>query len=429
MSAHLVRRACSLVLALAGALACGGCPEESAGGCELDNDCPQGFVCLAGVCWQSPQEGEPIGPGEEPQTQDDGGTGDDGPGPADDGPAGDDGPAADEGGGDDGQAEDQAPPWSIVPGRGVGPATVSQSLANPTTLDQARAALGEPGSLAEGATYTMSFQAGRLWLVGIDVNGSKSFDGPDHVLTAIAREGLNAQTLQGLRVGSTLAEVRGALGQPDHTEVLPASETFEGGRVDEYFRLGLFVNYGPTDLAKALSVTRVYSLPGGSFDPAAGTLTYNGTTLYLGDGNSTGDPQSRHRAAVGEPDWPGGFEKEVVSGGTPVDVQFYVDSYRIQGMEFIGVDTVAGMFERDKLVLVGLYPFYYGQAANGTRIGSTKAEMDARYGAPTVRQDPAWDGALFLYTTGTRKLGVLYTNDGQSQSDTVVMLLLNYQEG
>jgi len=322
-------------------------------------------------------------------------------------------------------AED--PAWPIEAGRGVGPVDVSLSLASFTTLDQVRAALWEDGSLVPDATYTMSFLGDRLWVAGIDVNGSKSFDGPDHVLSVIARPGLDAQTPQGLRVGSTQAEVRAGLGEPDHSEVLAASEGFEGGRVDEYFGLGLFVNYGPDDLARAITVTRVYSAPDGSFDPVAGTLTYGGTTIYLGNGLSTGDAQAVHRAAVGEPDWPSGFERVVETGGDPVSVQFYVDSYRIQGLEFIGVDTVAGVYERDRLVLVALYPFYYGQAADGLRIGSPKSALDAAYGAPTVVQDPAWTGVLYVYTAGTRELGALFTDDGQDADDTAVMLLLNYQ--
>jgi hypothetical protein len=424
-TARFARSACPLVLALAGALACGGCPEEDSGGCELDGDCPPGFVCLVRVCWQNPQDGESIDPGEEPPAQDDGGPPGDEPGPADDGPAEDEG-----GGGDEGQAQDDgAPAWSIEAGRSIGPATVSRSLANFTTLSQLQAELGESGSLVSGATYTMSFVGDRLWAVGIDVNDSKTFDAPDHIISIIAREGLNARTPNGLTLGSAQADVRGALGQPDHSDDVAPSATSEGGSVDEYFRYGLFVNYDPAGLVKALTVTRVYSAPAGSFDPAAGTLTYGGTTIYLGDGNSTGDAQAVHRGAVGEPDWPSSFEKEIDSGGSPVDVLFYVDSYRIQGLEFIGVDTVAGMFEKDRLVLVGLYPFYYGQAANGVRIGSPKSALDAAYGAPTIVSDPAWTGVLYLYTTGTRKLGVLYTDDGQSPSDTAVMLILNYQEG
>jgi len=292
-----------------------------------------------------------------------------------------------------------------------------------------QAALGETGSLVPGATYTMSFLGDRLWVLGIDVNDTKTFDAADHVISAIAREGLNARTPNGLTLGSTFVDVRTSLGQPDNSELVLPSGQVEGGRLDAYFRLGLYVNYDAQDVVKAITVTRVYSLPTGSFDPAAGTLTYGGRTIYLGDGNSTGDAQAVHRGAVGEPDWPSSFEKEVDSGGSPVDVLFYVDSYRIQGLEFIGVDTVAGMFEKDKLVLVALYPFYYGRAANGLQVGSPKSSLDALYGAPTVRQDPAWDGVLYLYTTGTRKLGVLYTNDGQSPADTAVMLILNYQEG
>jgi hypothetical protein len=319
------------------------------------------------------------------------------------------------------------PAWLIEAGRGVGPVDVSRSLALSTTLEEVRAALWEEGSLVPGATYTMSFLDDRLWVAGIDVNGNKTFDDPDHVISVIARPGLNAQTPQGLGVGSALTEVRAALGQPDHSAVLPPSESFEGGRVDEYFGLGLFVNYDPGDAAQALTVTRGYSSPGGSFDPEAGTLTYGGTTLYLGDGLTTGDPQAKHRQAVGEPDWPSGFERVIDVSGNPVSVQFYLDSYRIQGLEFIGVDTVASVYRRDKLVLVALYPFYFGQAANGLRVGSPKADLDALYGAPTTVQDPAWNGTLYVYTAGTRKLGALFTRDGQSPEDTAVMLILNYQ--
>jgi len=319
------------------------------------------------------------------------------------------------------------PAWHIEAGLGVGPVEVSQSLAAPATLDAVRAALWEEGVLVPGATYSMSFLGDRLWVAGIDVNGSRTFDGPDHVLSVIARAGLDARTPEGLGVGSALAEVRAGLGAPDHSEVLAPAEGFEGGRVDEYFGLGLFVNYGPDDLAQAVTVTRVYSAPGGGFDPQAGTLTYQGTTLYLGDGLATGDPRAAHRAAVGEPDWPSGFEQVIDVGGTPVSVQFWVDSYRIQGLEFIGVDTVAGVYERDKLVLVALYPFYFGQAPNGVRVGSPRAELEAAYGPPTLVQDPAWSGVLHVYTAGERKLGALFTHDGQSPDDTAVMLLLNYQ--
>jgi hypothetical protein len=408
---------------LAVALGSAGC-QESSPACELNNDCPAGFVCLAGICWQDTRDGQEPQPEEGPPPGDDGGLlPDDGPEPGDDGglPP-DDGPEpGDDGGGED--AGDSAPAWVIVPGQSVGPLAVSQSLANMTTLAQVRGILGEPGVLLQGATYTMTFLQDRLWAVGIDVNGSKSFDDPDRVISIMAREGLNVRTQGGLTIGSTRAEVRGQLGQPDHFADLAPSGEYPGGRVDEYFRLGLFVGYGTDDVSTAYTVTRVLRAPDGRLDPTNGTLAFGSTTIYLGDGNYTGDSRSRHLGVLGEPDWHSTFDRTV--SGYPVT--FYLDSYRIQGLEFIGVDNVMGI-AKDKLVVVAVYPFYYGTTAQGLGVGSPKSAFTAQYGQPTPRYDATYQATVFVYTAGTRKLGVLFTHDGQAEADTAVMLVLNYQE-
>jgi len=35
---------------------------------------------------------------------------------------------------------------------------------------------------------------------------------------------------------------------------------------------------------------------------------------------------------------------------------------------------------------------------------------------------------MYIYTVGSHKFGIIYTNDGASMSDQAVMLMLNYQE-
>ena len=136
-----------------------------------------------------------------------------------------------------------------------------------------------------------------------------------------------------------------------------------------------------------------------------------------------------HRGVLGLPNWRSYFEAEVNTQYGAQDVELYVDSYRILGMEFVGGHDEIFIYSVDRLVAVTIYPFYYGETAYGHGVGSTKAEWESELGAPVEQlTDPTY-GVMFVYQASIDyKFAIMYTDDGVSQDDNAVLLVLNYQE-
>lgn len=388
------------------------CCTQGTTECKNDSDCNEGFRCVAGVCYLRFDGGEPAG--GDP----DGGTDAGDPGPPQDDDAG--GPADESGdiGGDPGE------PWIIQPGVGVGPLKVSQGLTTVHTLSEVQIALGESGN-STNVEYARSFCNDTLWVSGIETSGNKVFDSNDRVLTIMVRQGFNARTAEWIAPGSSLAYVHGqpAYAVPDRSVIAQPYGSYPGGLMESYFRMGAFLGYDENQNLSAFTVTRPFqTLPTGTINPAAATVTIGTTTIVCGDGTNSGTRRSVHRNLLGEPDAASNFT-QIVQGTA---VKFYLDSYRVLGFEFVGGDDVIGMYTVDKLVVLALYPLFYGQTAAGHGLGSKKSEWEQELGAPVAQKDdPTW-GTIFVYAAGSRYFAIMYTNQGASPDDVAILLVLNY---
>jgi len=82
------------------------------------------------------------------------------------------------------------------------------------------------------------------------------------------------------------------------------------------------------------------------------------------------------------------------------------------------------------VIAVMLYPLFYGRTAAGNGLGSTKAEWEAELDAPVaVKQDPNYEGTLHVYQPSAEHyFAITYSNNGASQDDVAVFMVLNYQE-
>ncbi|NMB76371.1 MAG: hypothetical protein GYA21_14735 [Myxococcales bacterium] len=389
------------------------CCTQGTTECKNDADCSEGFRCVAGVCYLRFDGGEPAG--DDPDAGIDAGD----PGPSQD-DGSDPGPA--EEGGDTGG--DPGEPWIIQPGVGVGPLKVSQGLTTAHQLSEIQVALGESGN-STGVEYARSFRNDTLWVSGIETSGNKVFDSNDRVLTIMVRKGFNARTAEWIAPGSSLAFVHGqpAYATPDRSVVAEPYGSYPGGLMESYFRMGAFLGYDENQNLSAFTVTRPFqTLPTGTINPAAATVTIGSTTIVCGDGTNSGTRRSVHRNLLGEPDAESTFT-QMVQG---TSVQFYLDSYRVLGFEFVGGDDVIGMTVVDKLVVLALYPLFYGQTAAGHGLGSKKSEWELELGAPVAQKnDPTW-GTIFVYTAGSRYFAIMYTNQGASPDDAAILLVLNY---
>ncbi|MBW2701936.1 MAG: hypothetical protein JRF33_14060 [Deltaproteobacteria bacterium] len=412
-----------LLLAFTLVSACGG----GSGACSNDQDCSPGFACNMGICEPMSSDGGWDADAGIDAGGDDGATGgDDGATGGDDGgTGGDDGGT----GGDDGATVvDEDPGLLIQPGTGIGSMQVTTNPSVPVTLSQIRNIVGEQGMNTSG-DYTLSFLSDTLWVSGLesDPEGYQVFDNPDMVITLTARTGMNAHTADGLGPGSTLAEVRAvpAWSNPDRTAIIPAGNGYAGGKMDEFFSRGLFIGYNESDVATSFAVTRTYLPPNGTITPTTATLRIGTTNILAGDGSDTGSPRYVHVGVLGTPDRHITYD-QVVGG---YDVTFYVDTYRVMGMEFIGVEEVSGLFDIDKLVAVVMYPLFYGSTSAGHRLGSTRSEWQSELGSsPEIKQDATSGSTMYIYTVASHKFGIVYANDGANMSDKAVMLMLNYQE-
>ncbi len=412
------------------------CSSSPPGRCTTHQDCNPGFYCLDGICRDTMGEpdagGEPADGGEPPADPGDPGPGD--PGPSDPGPS-DPGPGdADQPGDGDDAGADHATGWTITPGLGVGPLQVSSGPGDSAhVLGAIRTTLGESGQAVGQAKYTLSFHYQLLWATGIDSGApNQMFDDQDHVISLVIWPGLGASTAEGLGPGSTFSQVRAQAryANPDRSAVYPPYGEYPGGKMDFFFGLGLYIGYDADDVAAFFTVTRSYpQTPNATIDPAGGSLRFSTATVYCGDGYNSGSTQDVHRGVLGSPDWTYSFDTTVETGQYgPIDVQFYTDSYRVLGMEFVGGDDVIFTYIIDRLVLVMLYPPFYGKTAAGNGLGSARSSWEAELGAPVQElSDPNYQGKMFVYQAGSRQFGITYTNEGASPDDIATLLVLNYQ--
>lgn len=296
-----------------------------------------------------------------------------------------------------------------------------------------RSELGEQGTTVDSATYTLGFLDQTMSVTGIDSNSSpnQQFDNEDHIISVAAGQGLNATTIEGLGVGSTLNEVHavGRFASPDRSGVVPPYGQYPGGKMEYYFGQGFFVGYNSQDQAAFMTVTRPYPhAPDGTIDPAGGKLVFGGTSIECGDGYTTGTTRDVHQGVLGESDWDYSFNMDIDTQYGTQSVQFYIDSYRILGMELVGGDDTVFIYDVDRLVVVSLYLPYYGKTAAGHGLGTSKGDWESELGSPaTTYTDPNSGVISYIYNTGSRKFAVTYTNNGASQTDVAVFLVLNYQ--
>ena len=423
--------ALQLLLCLGFACSCSSTDEA----CEFDRDCLPGDLCIDGVCYRdSPDGGTDADAGQDDAGQDDAGQddagqdGSDGQDGQEDGGSDLDADGASEDGGDTGSDEGGDPPpppaWLIQPGLGLGDLKVSQGMDSAHSLQEVQTALQADGAACDAGDYTLAFLEDTLRATGIEVDDSDVFDGADHVIALTARAGLDARTVDGLAPGSSLAEVLAMpnYASPDHVAAWPDFGPTGGGKLAMYFSKGIFVNFDESDVATAVIVTRPLVPSTGILDPVAGTLQMAGHTFDCGDG-LIGSSRNEHRNRIGMPDWAYSFIREVQTTEGPVDIRFYIDSYRMMGLEFIGGEQlfVSG------LIAVVLYPLFYGATAAGHGVGSSKAEWETELDAPVnVKQDPAYDGTLYVYAAGMRHFGIVYTDDGAEDTDQATLLVLNY---
>ena len=144
--------------------------------------------------------------------------------------------------------------------------------------------------------------------------------------------------------------------------------------------------------------------------------------MLCGNGYQTGSKRNVHRDVFGEPDGTLGFSAQIGN----LNVNLYADSYRILGLEFFGGDDKLGMITVDRLVTIVMYPLFYGKTSAGNSIGSTKKSWQAEMGQPVaIQEDPEY-GRVFVYAAGSYYLGIMYTNDGASDQDAAVLVILNY---
>jgi hypothetical protein len=235
-----------------------------------------------------------------------------------------------------------------------------------------------------------------------------------------------------LRPGSTLSEVHqvATYASPDRSATIPPYGQYPGGLMESYFRLGAFFGYNDQNVVAAITVSRAYNQPpSGIINPATATLTFGGGVIECGDGYQSGSLRNVHRQILGEPDWASNFTTEIQTQYGPQDVQFYLDTYRILGMEVVGGDDEIFTYVIDRLVVVALYPLYYGKTAGGHGVGNSRAEWEQELGAQLrEKTDPTYNATVHIYAAGARLFGIIYANNGASADDKAVMLLLNYQE-
>ncbi len=408
-----------------------GCSSET-NGCDTDSDCMTGFICVSKVCYQRKDDGWDAGdagadPGSDPDTGSDTGSDhglDDGGDPGSD-------PGSDQAGdpGADMPADNESF-WSINPSVGIQAILVSQGVSSPHKLQESKLVLGEQGVALENAPFTLSFRNDTIWISGIDANDNQTFDDHDYVISVVANPGLNARTQEGLAVGDPRSSVLAnpTYSSPDHTAILDPSGDFPGGKLDEYFTTGVFFGYDEQDKVNAITVTRSYRPPDAIIIPEEAKLTF-GTdgSPFCGDGYTTGSKRDLHRGILGEPDMASVYQQEItLSDGTVITIDFFIDSYRIQGMEFIGGDDTYLWYDIDRTVSIILYPMFYGKTDGGNGIGTTRAMWQNEFGAPVdIKENTEYNTKTYIYQAGTRGIAVLYTNNGASFDDKATWIMLN----
>ncbi len=393
-----------------GLVCSGGICQNSLGweSCQIDFDCRAGYFCNHGVCV--------LDQGIHPDG-----------GPLPDG--GDPGSNPSDLGGDPGSDPGPGTSLLLTPGVGIGPVQVSASRSTYYTLGNVRSALGENGAAVGSAKFTLSFKNQTLSASGIDSNASPNqvFDNDDHVISLMAFSGLNAKTADGLGPGSTLAQVHGRYPSPDLATVVPAYNEYPGGKMEYYFTLGLFVGYNVSDVATFFTVTRPYQQPPNAvINPGSGTLKFGGTTILFGDGTDIGDLRSKHLGALGNPDWDYSFSLTIDTQYGPVPIDFYLDTYRILGLEIVGGDEP--QYNVTKLLVASIYAPFYGKTAAGHGLATSKAAWETELGVPgDVVTDQNTGITSHVYNAGSRKFAITYSDNGVSQDDIAVFLVLNYQ--
>jgi len=390
-----------------------------------------GFICVSKICYQRITDGDD-GDGYDGSDGFDGYDGYDGYDGNDgyDGyDGGDDGgdPGGDDGGDPGG---DQSQAWLITPGVSVGPLLVSQGMNSVHTLGEIQGHLGEAGTPIPDAPFALAFRNDTLWISGIDSNDSQVFDAGDSILSIMVRTGFDARTAEGLGPDSTRAQVRAvaAYANPDYAADLPPYGEFPGGKVDEYFSAGVYFGYDEAGVVTAVTVARSYRAPNATIDPANARIGFGATWIACGDGYQTGSKIDIHRGALGLPDWSRSFTQEItLQDGSTANIDFYLDSYRIQGMEFLGGDDTYLWYDVDRLVAIALYPMFYGTTASGHGIGSTRAEWESELGAPVdIKVSDETGAKTYVYQAGSKGFAIYYNNNGDLMTDQATWLMLNF---
>jgi hypothetical protein len=179
-----------------------------------------------------------------------------------------------------------------------------------------------------------------------------------------------------------------------------------------------------SDAVETISVHAPQS-PTGTLDDALNFA--NGTVGAINVSHSlvgqipfpTGSTLTQIRAAFGAaPDADG--DMSVTIGAIPVNV--VVLSYSVLGLRFSGPASQTAAGESRKVyTAVVTSPF---QGKDGTiGIGSSRADVETRFGAGTAGTPDGEGRVLYKYTAGSRKLGVYYVWDASCAQRAAVFIV------
>lgn len=286
-------------------------------------------------------------------------------------------------------------------------ATVQTKL-GPGTRSMSMNARSYEWALSGNVTITVWFANTGLGPVGT-VNNDAT------VLWISVQGDYTGTTPDGVRLGSTRAEVETALGAAPHEVAITANPT---GTLLQYFTGGILIALDDNGSTRTITICRSYRVePDGEIDPNDSRIRLSNGDIegYMGIGNQ-GTDISTVRQRLGEPDAEGDV---TVSNQT-----LHTLSYAFLGIEVFQVDN--GVIGRNQVGFLTIHAPYYGTGAGGAGIGSTRAEFE------TFLSGQGYGGAMasmtanfFCYQHGSRQgVGVSYTEDTPPEVSSVTTPLL-----
>lgn len=230
----------------------------------------------------------------------------------------------------------------------------------------------------------------------------------DRLYKITAFGNFNGATDSGLALDDTAAEATTAFGAADYT----GSGASVAGASGEY--RFWYAGHSALLIDGAVETISVHApqAPTGTLDDAlsfasgtigAVTVSHNTVVIPIPTGSSLATARSAFGAT---PEADG--DMAITIGAIPIDV--VVLSYSVLGLRFSGpADQTANGENRKLYTAVVTAPF---QGKDGTiGIGSSRTDVETRFGAGTAGDPDAEGRILYRYTAGSRKLGVYYVWD------------------